>query len=171
LLVGLAIGPVYRFRITEIPGHPGVEVFPTVEMIDRLYPPRGEGLRFPVPVELTQDELEMAADGRFVTRVIYVEDPKLALPVAEKPTSETRWFDVRPGEDPLVTADNLGRPIAILRMGGRVPDAKELDTTFFYGAPPVTVYDHNKPSAEELPRPAKTSRPRTALPGYLLDTF
>ncbi len=158
LVVGLAIGPVYRFRVTEIPGHPGVEVFPTIEMIDRLYPPPGQSLRFPVPVELTQQELEMAADGKFITRVIYVEDPKLALPVAEKATSETRWFDVRPGEDPLVTADNLGRPIAILRLGGRVPDEKELNTTFFYGAPPVTVYDHNKRAVEELPLPRREGR-------------
>src|SRR5688572_10446062 len=55
LLVGLQIGPIYRFKVTEIPGHPGVEVFPTVEMVDRMYPPPGQALRFPVPVELTQD--------------------------------------------------------------------------------------------------------------------
>jgi hypothetical protein len=158
LLVGLAIGPVYRFRVTDIPGHPEVEVFPTVEMIDRLYPPPGQSLRFPVPIELTQDEQEMAADGRFITRVIYVEDPKLALPVAEKPTSDTRWFDVRPGEDPLVTADNLGRPIAILRLGGRVPDDKELKSTFFFGAPPVTVYDQTKTAVEQLPLPRRSER-------------
>jgi hypothetical protein len=141
LLAGLAIGPVYRFRVTEIPGHPGVEVFPTVEMIDRLYPPPGQSLRFPVPVDLTQQELEMAADGRFVTRVIYVEDPQLAIPIAEKTPSETRWIEVRPGEDPLVTADNLGRPIAILRMGGRVPEPNGIEPSFVYGAPQLMVYD------------------------------
>jgi hypothetical protein len=65
LLVGLQIGPVYRFKVTEVPGQPGVEVFPTVEMVDRMYPPPGQSLRFPVPVELTQQELEMAAEGRF----------------------------------------------------------------------------------------------------------
>ena len=139
-LVGLQIGPVYRFRVTEIPGHPGVEVFPTVEMVDRMYPPPGQALRFPVPVELTQRELEMAAEGRFVTRIIYVEDPQLALPIAEKASSETRWIDVRAGEDPLVTADALGRPIAILRMGGRVPEPNGMEPQFVYGAPPAMVY-------------------------------
>ena len=63
-MVGLTIGPVYRFRVTEIPGQPGLEIFPTVELIDRLYPPPGQALRFPVPIELTQDELLMAAEGR-----------------------------------------------------------------------------------------------------------
>jgi hypothetical protein len=141
LLVGLAIGPVYRFKVTDIPNNPGAEVFPTVEMVDRLYPPPGQSLRFPVPIELTQQELEMAAEGRFVTRVIYVEDPQLALPDAEKQAGATRWIEVRPGDDPLVTADSLGRPIAILRMGGRVPDANELDASFAYGAPPMMIYD------------------------------
>lgn len=141
LLVGLQIGSVYRIKVTDIPGSPGLEVFPTVELIDRLYPPEGMARRFPVPVELTLDELLMAADGRFVTRVIYVEDPQLAIPIAEKALSATRWFEARPGEDPLVSADALGRPIAILRMGGRTPDAYEHDSEFSYGAAPAMVYD------------------------------
>lgn len=141
LLVGLQIGPVYRFRVTDIPDSPGVEVFPTVEMIDRTYPPAGQALKFPVPVELTREELLMAAEGKFITRVIYIEDPKLAIPIAEKTPSSTRWFDVEPGGDPLVTADGLGRPIAILRMGGRVPDAEQVDPTFLYCSPPLVVYD------------------------------
>jgi hypothetical protein len=146
LLVGLAIGPVYRFRITDVPEHPGLEIFPTVEMIDRLYPPPGQALRFPVPVELTLNELLMAADGRFVTRIIYVEDPQLAVPVSEKSDSETRWFDVPPGEDPLVTADSLGRPIAILRMGGRLPEAEQTEASFAYGAPEPLIYQRQDPS-------------------------
>lgn len=147
LLVGLAIGPVYRFRVTDIPEHPGVEVFPTVEMVDRTYPPPGLALRFPVPIELTLDELELAADGSFVTRVIYIEDPQLALPVAEKADGDTRWVEVRPGDDPLVTADGLGRPVAILRMGGRLPDANQPDIAFVFGAPPAMVYDRPPPRA------------------------
>ena len=140
LLVGLEIGPVYRFHVTDIPEHPGVELFPTVEMVDRTYPPRGLALRFPVPIDLTEDELLMAAEGRFVTRIIYIEDPNLALPIAEKAGGPTRWHEVRTGDDPLVAADSLGRPIAILRIGGRVPDATSGETAETCGPQPV-VYD------------------------------
>jgi hypothetical protein len=185
LLVGLQIGPVYRFKVTEIPGHPGVEVFPTVEMVDRMYPPPGQALRFPVPVELTQQELELAADGRFVTRVIYVEDPQLALPVAERQDSETRWIEVRPGEDPLVTADGLGRPIAILRMGGRTPEPNQAEPGFVYGAPPAKVYNRpntlpapavqpTPPVEQVLPAPAAQApagEPRSPGSGYKLNVF
>jgi hypothetical protein len=147
LLVGLQIGPVYRFKVTDVPGEPGVEVFPTVEMIDRTYPPAGQSLKFPVPVELTREELLMASEGKFVTRVIYIEDPQLAIPIAEKTPSATRWMEVELGADPLVTADSLGRPIAILRIGGRVPDAGGVDETFNFCAEPPMVYDAAATSA------------------------
>lgn len=140
LLVGLTIGPVYRFRVTEIPENPGLEVFPTVELIDRLYPPPGQSLRFPVPIELTLDELLQAAEGRFITRVIYVEDPLLA-PAIARDGEEQPWVEARPGDDPLVMADSLGRPIAILRMGGRVPESSAADAGFTFGSPQAVVFD------------------------------
>jgi hypothetical protein len=121
VLVGMQIGPVYRLQVTEIPNNAGLEIFPTVEVIDRLYPPQGLALRFPIPVELTLDELELAARGAFVTRVIYVEDPHQALPIAQPADGEQPWIEAPTGEDPLVEADLRGRPVAILRIGGRVP--------------------------------------------------
>ena len=139
LLVGLTLGNVYRFKVTEIPGEPGLELFPTVEVIDRLHPPAGKKLQFPIPVELTQSELLAAANGSFITRVIYLENPMMALPVREEP--DQRWIEAKPGEDPLVVADHLGRPMAILRLGGRVPSSQELSMEFSYGAPPVQVYE------------------------------
>lgn len=136
LLIGLAISPVYRLQVTRIPDRPGVEVYPTIEIVDRLYPPAGQKWRFPIPIDLTERELEMAADGKFVTRVIYLEDPDRASPLAEDPDEQT-WFEVAPGADPLVVADELGRPMAILRIGGRLPDRETgPDAQFLYGSPP-----------------------------------
>ena len=59
--------------------------------------------------------------------MIYLEDPERALPVG-KGEKDQNWFDVGPGKDPLVVADSLGRPVAIVRMGGRVPDAPKDST-------------------------------------------
>ncbi len=136
---GLLVGQVYRLQVTGIPNHQGAEIYPTVELINRLYPPVGEEFRFPVPIELTQQELEMALDGKFVTRVIYVENPRAALPVAQRPNGEQPFFEVQPGDDPLAVADGLGRPIAILRIGGRLPPEGGPDAHFLYGSPPVLV--------------------------------
>ncbi len=138
LLVGMQIGPVYRLRVTDFSPEPGQEVFPTVEIIDRLYPPAGLALRYPIPIELTADELKMAADGMFVTRVIYLENPNQALPVDE-PKDEQQWVEAPRGADPLVVADEMGRPVAILRLGGRVPSGSS--TGFDACSPPLMHYN------------------------------
>lgn len=159
LVVGLPIGPVYRFKVTEIPGHPGLELFPTVEMVDRLYPPAGQQLRFPVPIELTLDELLLAAEGRFITRIVYLEDPLLAPAIARE-GDEQPWIEARPGEDPLVMADNLGRPMAIVRLGGRVPENSQPNAAFLYGAPQAMVYDRaavERAQAKPLPADQQTA--------------
>ncbi len=134
---GMLIGQVYRLRVTNIPMHLGREVFPTVELIDRLYAPHGQQRRFAIPVELTQVDLELAMQGKFVTRVIYLEDPRNALPVRDDPKAQN-WFEAGPGRDPLAMADVLGRPVAILRLGARMPQAAGPDADFLFGCPPYT---------------------------------
>src|SRR5262249_33194540 len=116
----MLVGSVYRFRVMNIPQRPGEEVFPTIEMINRLYPPIGEELKFPVPIEPTQEDLQLALNGKFITRVIYLEEPRAAYARQEDPNRQYA-VEAGPREDPLVMADRLGRPMAILRIGGRLP--------------------------------------------------
>ena len=143
---GFLIGQVYRLRVMNIPRNAGLEVFPTVEVIDRLYTPRGQQQRFAIPVELTLEDLELALQGKFVTRVIYLEDPNSALPVRDDPDAQS-WFEVGPGRDLLATADALGRPVAILRLGARVPGTHESpDMSFLFGCPPFAALAPRKPS-------------------------
>jgi hypothetical protein len=139
LLVGMNIGPVYRMRVTNIPYRPGVEVYPSLEVIDRLYPPAAKALEFPIPVDLTEEDLGLAANGLLVTRVIYVEDPQQATPVVGDPRKPS-WLDVSRGEDPLAAAIHLGRPVAILRIGSRVPDFSGADAACLV-APHVTYFE------------------------------
>lgn len=139
--VGLLIGSVYRLRVINIPFQEGVEVFPTIELIDRVYPPRGKELAFPIPIQITEEDLRLAAAGKFVTRVIYVEDPLSPQASVNAIPEEQTWFDVAPGSDPLIEADALGRPVAILRLGGRVPErGGPLDPRFLYGCPPFQQF-------------------------------
>ncbi len=152
LKVGLQIGSVYRFRVTRIPLREGAEVFPTLEIIDRLHPPEGLKLRFPIPVQLTADELQLALNGKLVTRVIYVENPTQALPLPQDKKLQ-RYFEARPEGDPVEIADALGRPVAILRIGSRVPSADGPDAAFLYGSPPLEQFipQEQIPLGEPLP--------------------
>jgi hypothetical protein len=135
---GLVLGQVYRLRITNIPFEPGREVFPTIELVDRLHPPKGQEVRFAVPIEFTQEDLELALEGKFVTRVVYLEDPDNALPASGDAIDEAS-FEVLPSEDPLEVADRSGRPIAIVRLGGRLPDdaTGKVDRAFMGNCPPL----------------------------------
>jgi hypothetical protein len=164
-LVGMLIGPVYLFKITNIPFNEGAELFPTIEVINRLYPPEGLQLRFPVPIQVTQEELELAIGGQFVTRVVYLEDPAHALPSRDDPRVQ-RYFDAPPGQDPLQIADRLGRPMAILRLGSRIPDLEEQQGGGLYGSPPLLVYPKATGSTES-PRPSgAASVPPSAIDRY-----
>jgi hypothetical protein len=150
---GLLIGQVYRLRVMNIPRNAGMEVFPTVEVIDRLYAPQGQQQRFAIPVELTLEDLELALAGKFVTRVIYLEDPNCALPVRDDPGAQS-WFEVGPKRDPLATADALGRPVAILRLGARVPGRHESpEASFLFGCPPFAGLPPLEAAEPKEPQP------------------
>lgn len=162
--MGLLISPVYRFRVTNIPLHPGEEVFPTIEVVNRLYPPQGRAWDFPIQVDLNFEDLKLALAGKFVTRVIYLEDPRNALPTRQKETGQ-RWLDVGANRNPLHVADELGRPMAILRMGGRVPvPSQGMDPTFLgTGAPILKYFPARQPEEVrpgQMPRQAFRGRPQ-----------
>lgn len=147
LHAGLLIGAVYRFKITSIPGREGEELFPTVEVIDRTYPPHHLAARYPIPINLELDDLLDALAGRLVTRVIYLEDPTSAIPVAMTPEA-TRALDIPAHQDPLHVADTLGKPVAIVRLGSLAPPSLDaLLPQFFFGYPPWVLM-HAPPEAE-----------------------
>jgi hypothetical protein len=166
-LLAMLIGPVYRLRITGIPGYEDRAVYPTIELVDRLYPPAGAEKKFPIPIELTADDLRLAAQGHFITRVVYLEDPEKALPGLSDPAHPS-WFDAGPGAHPLVEAQGLGRPMAIVRLGGRIPDERNgPDMVFLNGCPPLKIYfaaDAMPSSMPDAAVPIPTEQPSDAEP-------
>lgn len=154
---GMLVGGVYRARITRIPEHAGFEVYPTVEVINRLFPPEGQERKFPIPIVITQEDLERAIEGQYVVRVVYLEDPLMALP-AQQSEGEQRVIDVGAGEDPLVAADKLGRPMAIVRIGSRVP-VEMLQGRAGRGAAPLQLY----PAPANAPQEANETQQQTGF--------
>ena len=168
LKAGMLIGAVYRLRVTNIPGHVGEELFPSIEVIDRLYPPAGQAAEFPIPIVLTEKELKRALGGTFITRVIYLEDPHQAFPALQTPGRQLT-YDVPPHTNPLDLADQLGRPVAILRIGSRIPQFDQLGSRFLFQSPPLRFFPAagEKPSAAierlpMIPRIHISQPPRTA---------
>ncbi|MEL6110344.1 MAG: hypothetical protein AAFU85_30415 [Planctomycetota bacterium] len=152
LMAGLMVGPVYRFRVTGIPFSPGAELYPTIELLGRLHPPAGQETRFPIPINLSESDLQNAMEGSLVTRVIYLEDPQSAAPLA-KTNDDSRPIDLTPDQDALATADSLGRPIAILRIGSLAPPRNPVLAPQFYFGYPVwaPIYQSEPPTPAAAP--------------------
>lgn len=146
LHAGLLIGGVYRFQLTYIPGAPGAELYPTIEVIDRTYPPPGLATRYPIVIDLDQQDLEAAMAGQLVTRVIYLEDPQTATPLVQTPTTMPP-IDIPEYQDALEVADQYGRPVAIVRIGSvSPPQSPQLKPQFFFGYPTWAPIDQPEPT-------------------------
>jgi uncharacterized repeat protein (TIGR01451 family) len=160
-VVGLSIGPVARFCVTFQRLDAQYEIYPSIELINRLSPPPGLELKFPVEVVLTLDDLIQASQGRLVTRVVYLENPDTALPFQQR-AGEQAFFDIGEREDPLTVASRLGRPMAIVRLGSRVPTHDELDRSFFFGGAPLQEFPQQFfEGVDEMQLPAGSSNRRT----------
>lgn len=142
----LLVGKMYRLRVSELPEFPGVEFYPSIELIDRLHPPRGKVEEFPVEFELTEEELQWAAGGQLVTKVVYLEQPdRVSVTMLDQPQ---RIKTIEPYKNVIAEADLLGRPIAIVRIGGRTPDANQPDPAFFGPGGPIQVVQKPMESAQ-----------------------
>jgi hypothetical protein len=132
--VAMDFGFAYRFKLSNlpVPNANGKELYPSIEVVGKLSPPQGLEMDFPIQVVVTRDDIRHALDGRLVTRVIYLEDPRGPLPHLHT-ADEQPSVDVLRGQDPLRAAQKLGRPMAILRMGSRVPAQNDLPYSFNFG--------------------------------------
>ena len=160
-LFGLQVGEVYRLKVDRIPNRTGT-VYPSIELLDRMHPPRGKETRYPIPIEISLDDLRLALAGKFVTRVVYVEDPRDALPARELP--DQRYFEVLPEEDPLIIAGELGRPVAILRLGSVAPGSSGMTSDFLFGSPPVVHHATADNSTSQGALEASSTTPADQTP-------
>jgi uncharacterized repeat protein (TIGR01451 family) len=124
---GFKVGLSYKLRVYDIPDRPGVELFPVVDMVGHLHKPKGiDPAKYPIRIVLRDDDIvDAAGRGLLITQVIYLEDPDQAVPI-KLPKDEPPFVTLTPSEDPLKVARALGRVMAIVRIGGRMPTPEEL---------------------------------------------
>ncbi len=160
------VGHCYRLKISDIPGMPAVEIFPTIEVIDRLHPPAGQKHNFPIPIQITTEDIEAALSGNLVTRVVYLEQPQLAAPYPlDKSTSTTQLMKA---DNAMTEADRRGRPLVIVRIGGRMPSAHGEHPSFFGTGGPIaesimTEVPEAAPATESDKAEARNNMPRTRI--------
>jgi hypothetical protein len=110
-------GYIYRLKITSIPGRTAISLYPTIEVAPTTPATDAYLAHNAIPVQFTPEDFDQVVDGgNFVTKVIYLPDPKyqeLAVSGVETLVS-TR---LEPGVDPILEADKRGTILLIVRLG------------------------------------------------------
>ncbi len=110
-------GYIYRLKITNISGRPAIALYPTIEVAPTTPATDAYLAHNAIPVQFTSEDFDQVVDGgNFVTKVIYLPDPKyqeLAISGVETLVS-TR---LEPGVDPILEADKRGTILLIVRLG------------------------------------------------------
>ena len=167
--VKLSVGQSYRVMLSDMPEFPGIELYPSVEVLDRLHPPAGHADTFAMPLTFTIEELEAAVEGRMVTKVVYVEQPQLALPYELEGDTSVRTVSAR--ANLIEEADKSGRPLALIRLGGRIPAANETQGTFFGNGAPVLVGQVSNLPAQQRPVGSASGKRNQASAGQVENLF
>ena len=107
-----------------------MKLSPSIEILDGLcLPPQHSTARFPVPIWLSEQDIDRIVQGRFITKMIYLEDPEKAVAVPTK-ADEPLETELSPDRDLLWEAHQLGRPMLVVRIGTRnVPDRELIAQT------------------------------------------
>lgn len=145
-LAGLRPGYIYRVQLSGFPRQPGLVLYPSLEVRGSLQLPKASRpWEHPAPLVFTPEDLDHVLRGDLVTKILVLEHPDQAVPQASAPDLPLE-IDGGP-RDPMAEARVRGRPVLIVRLGGRDLEADELQRQ----AVPGTVL---LPGDRMLPPPA-----------------
>ncbi|GBD36786.1 hypothetical protein HRbin36_01914 [bacterium HR36] len=158
-------GAIYRIKLYNIPGRPGLELYPTLEVVPSN--PKTEAFlaHNAIPVEFTEEDFDQVLSGNFITKVIYLPDPRFQSPLAAGP-EELTSTRLEPGQDPVAEAYKRGHILLIVRMGGiqlETPNSPPLDNPGPYG-PPQPPQPQLPPGIVPPVPPGKPATPPLSAP-------
>jgi hypothetical protein len=110
-------GAIYRLKLTHLPGHAGLELFPTLE-VPAATPHAREFLAHnAVPILLTDEDVNQVVKGNFLVKVVY-------LP---RENGGGEQIALASGQDAVREAARRGSILLVLRIGNIVepPEAKK----------------------------------------------
>jgi hypothetical protein len=149
-------GFIYRLKLTNIPGRPLLSLYPTIEVAPTTPITDAYLAHNAIPVQFTNEDFDQVVDGgNFVTKVIYLPDPKyqeLAVSGVETLVS-TR---LEPGVDPILEADKRGTILLIVRLGAidlEMPGLPGAGATVVSPPPGAATVPGTLPSAVAAPAP------------------
>jgi hypothetical protein len=108
---------IYRLKLSDIPGRPGVELYPTIEVVPAKVRTATFLAHSAVPVCFTEEDFEQVAAGNYVVKVIYLPDPQFQDVAAPGCPDEVVSSRLEPGVDPICEAQRRGCILLVVRLG------------------------------------------------------
>ncbi|QDT64058.1 hypothetical protein [Calycomorphotria hydatis] len=106
----------YRLKLTNVPAREGLILYPTLELYPAMPQTDAYLSHNSIPIELTVEDIDQVESNNFVTKVIYLPEPRYQeLAIAGVETLVSTRLD--PGVDPVAEADRRGTIMAVLRVG------------------------------------------------------
>jgi hypothetical protein len=110
---------IYRLKVSNIPGRPGKELYPTLEIAPTKARTQAFLAHNSIPIEFAPEDFDQVLDsGNFITKVIYLPNPEYQG-LAMYGVGTLSNVQLEPGADPIVEASNRGAILAIIRMGNK----------------------------------------------------
>jgi RNA polymerase sigma factor (sigma-70 family) len=110
--LNLPLGQMVRLKLSNIPDRPGLVLYPSVEVVPANAKTAAFVANSFVTMKLTAEDFEQVADGRLVTKVIYLKGADGA------DADEVASPKLEPGVDPIAEAARRGPVLMVVRLGG-----------------------------------------------------
>jgi hypothetical protein len=107
---------IYRLKLSGIPNRPGLELYPTLEVVPANARTDTFLAHSAVPVAFTDEDFEQVAAGNYVVKVIYLPDPQFQ-DLATTGPDEVVSSRLEPGVDPIAEAKRRGCILCVVRVG------------------------------------------------------
>src|SRR5204863_5376835 len=130
---------IYRLKLSDIPNRPGLELYPTLEVVPSNAKTDPFLAHSAVPVVFTEEDFDQVAAGNFLVKVIYLPDPQYQDLAATGP-DEVVSSRLEPGADPIAEAHRRGSILLIIRIGNidlEAPNTPPMDAPSPYCPKPL----------------------------------
>jgi hypothetical protein len=110
-------GAIYRLKLSDLPGRPGVDLYPTLEVVPANLRTDAYIAHSAIPLYFTEEDFEQVMGGNFLVKVIYLPNPQYADVAMTGGPEEVVSTRLEPGADPIAEACKRGSIMLIVRMG------------------------------------------------------
>ncbi len=156
-------GYIYRLKMADISGRPTMTLYPTIEVAPSTPATDAYLTHNQIPIQFTAEDLDQVEGGNFVTKVIYLPDPRYQeLAVANVETLVSTRLE--PGVDPVLEADKRGTILMIVRLGGINLEMDPGGAPVGSEAPMIAPGPTNLPPGTFPPGVVPTPRPADNVP-------